>query len=225
MRAQEFIIGEMAGMVHQDIRKYLMDRGYEYIGSGIDKHVFREPGTGEIYLVFGSRRGYRDQFTPDQIMFRDWIDYCNQNKNNPHLPRFSGLESFNFRAKRYLQARMEPLEEIPEKIKHLLGYLEDVANPIQNSAPNMTQAILRLTQKGFYDEEQNEILMYRIKQIINYLGGPQAAINLMKTVRDVMRFGYQHGFQMDLHSGNYMKRADGTIVVNDPYVLWMNSRR
>lgn len=224
MRAYEFTIAEMAGMVHQDIRKYLMDRGYEYIRSGIDKHVFREPGTGQIYLVFGSRRGYRNQFTPDQLMFRDWINYCNQNKNNPHLPRFSGLESFNFKNLNYLQARMEPLQEIPEKVKHLLGYLEDVVNPGQNSPANMTQAIQRLTQKGYYDEEENEIIMYKIRQIIDYLGGPRAALSLMRTVQDVMRFGQQHGFTIDLHSGNYMKRPDGTIVVNDPYVLWMNSR-
>ena len=223
MRALEFT-AEMAGMVHQDIRKYLVDQGYEYIRSGIDKHVFREPGTGQIYLVFGTRRGYRDQFTPDQLMFRDWIQYCNQHRSNPHLPKFSGLESFDFRGQRYLQARMEPLHEIPEQVKHLLGYLEDVANPARNTAPNMLQAIQRLTQKAYYDEEQNEIIMYQIRQIIEYLGGPAQALGLMKTVRDVMHFGHQHGFAVDLHSGNYMKRQDGTIVVNDPYVLWMNSR-
>jgi hypothetical protein len=223
VRAEEFAT-EMAGSVHQDIRKYLKDRGYEYIKSGIDKHVFREPSTGSIYLVFGTRPYYRDKFTPDQLMFRDWIDYCNKNKSNPHLPKFSGLESFNFHKQRYLQARMEPLEEIPDQIRHLLAYLEDVVNPARNSAPNMLQALKRLTQKGFYDEEQNEIIMYQIRQIIDYLGGPRAALSLMKTVQDVMRFGQQHGFAVDLHSGNYMQRADGTIVVNDPYVIWMNSR-
>ncbi len=39
MRAEEFTT-EMAGNVHADLRKELMSRGYEYLGGGIDKHVF-----------------------------------------------------------------------------------------------------------------------------------------------------------------------------------------
>jgi hypothetical protein len=221
MRAYELSVTEMAGKVHQDIRKYLISRGYQYVGSGIDKHVFREPSTGSIYIVFGSRSGYGKKFTPDQLMFRDWIQYCRSNQSNPHLPKFSGLESFEFRGKRYLQARMEPLKEINTKERHLLGYLEDVVRPDVNPPANMLQAIKRLTTRGFYDEDEDEIIMYQIRQIIQYLGGPKNALNLMKTVQDVMKFGNQHGFRIDLHQGNYMQRPDGTIVVNDPYVIYL----
>lgn len=207
------------GSIHNNMRRDLERKGYEYISSGIDKNVFREPGTGEIYIVFGYRPGVKG-FSPDQLMFRDWINYCNQHRGNPHLPRFSGLESFKYRGETYLQARMEPLQEIPEKVRHLLGYLEDVAF----SGPNMMQAIRNLTKKGYYDEEENEIIMYQVRQIVEYLGGPQAAYSLMRTVQAVMQFGKQHGFPTDLHSGNYMQRPDGTIVVNDPYVLWIKDK-
>lgn len=215
-------IKEMAGSVHQGIRNYLISRGYQYIKSGIDKHVFREPNTGQIFLVFGTRSGYKDQFTPDQLMFRDWINYCNKNQNNPNLPKFSGLESFNFKGQRYLQAKMEPLQEVPEKIAHLLGYLEDVVG-YSEQPENMLQAIRGLAKKGYYDEEENEIIMYQIRQIIEYLGGPDAAYRLLKTVQDVIKFGVNHGYSIDLHRGNYMQRANGTIVVNDPFVVWLKN--
>ena len=58
--------------------------------------------------------------------------------------------------------------------------------------------------------------------IVRYLGGRQSAERLLKTVHTVDKFGRKHGYSLDLHSGNYMQRADGTIVVNDPFVHWMD---
>jgi len=48
-------------------------------------------------------------------------------------------------------------------------------------------------------------------------------MNLLKTVRQVQQFARKHQFTVDLHRGNYMARSDGTIVVNDPFVLWLTS--
>jgi hypothetical protein len=117
---------------------------------------------------------------------------------------------------------MEPLQEVPEKIAHLLGYLEDVVG-YSEQPENMLQAIRGLAKKGYYDEEENEIIMYQIRQIIEYLGGPDAAYRLLKTVQDVIKFGVNHGYSIDLHRGNYMQRANGTIVVNDPFVVWLKN--
>jgi hypothetical protein len=55
------------------------------------------------------------------------------------------------------------------------------------------------------------------------LGGEQAAENLLQTLYQVQKFAKQHKFTIDLHRGNYMARSDGTIVVNDPFVLWLTS--
>jgi hypothetical protein len=216
-------IDEMAGEIHGGVRKALMDKGYQYLGSGIDKQAYLEPGTGQVLIVFGYRKGVQG-FSPDQRMFINWINYCNKNKSNPHLPRFSGFDTFKFQGKNYIQARMEPLTQVKEPAKYLINYLEDVVRPDKNPPENMMQAIKRLKQKGYYDEEENEIIMFQIPKIIEYLGGPRAAFDLMKTVQDVMRFGNTHGYAIDLHSGNYMQRPDGTVVVNDPYVLWLKSK-
>ena len=44
--------------------------------------------------------------------------------------------------------------------------------------------------------------------------------NLLKTVKTVQQFARKHNYSIDLHRGNYMQRPDGTIVVNDPFVIW-----
>ena len=211
---------EMAGEIHGGGRKALMDKGYEYLGSGIDKQAYLEPGTGQVLIVFGYRKGMKD-FSPDQRMFIDWINYCNKNANNPHLPKFSGFESFQFGGQNYIQARMEPLRELPDEVGDLVGQLDQVTKkkyrdyrkPLQTAAQSAT----------FQSAEMGNNTWYELEDVIEYLGGEQAAEALLQTVYQVQKFARQHRFSIDLHRGNYMQRPDGTIVVNDPFVLWLSS--
>jgi hypothetical protein len=211
---------EMAGEIHGGVRKALMAKGYEYLGSGIDKQAYLEPGTGQVLIVFGYRKNFSD-FSPDQRMFIDWINYCNKNANNPHLPKFSGFESFQFSGKNYIQARMEPLRELPDEVGDLVGQLDQVTKkkfrdyrkPLRTAAQYAT----------FQSAEEGNNTWYELEDVIEYLGGEQAAENLLQTLYQVQKFAKQHKFTIDLHRGNYMARSDGTIVVNDPFVLWLTS--
>ena len=213
----ESMVNEMAGEIHGGIRKALADKGYQYLGGGIDKQAYLEPN-GQVYIVFGYRKGV-DDFSPDQRMFINWINYCNKNKNNPHLPRFSGFESFQYQGKNYIQARMEALQELPDEVGHLVGNIEEVT--MQMGRGNFDRAMKILTgyaQDSSYEGDQP--LWYEVKDSINFLGGPERAKNLLKTVKTVQQFARKHNYTIDLHRGNYMQRPDGTIVVNDPFVLW-----
>jgi len=222
IRADEAIayLEEMAGEIHGGVRKALMAKGYEYLGSGIDKQAYLEPGTGQVLIVFGYRKNFSD-FSPDQRMFIDWINYCNKNANNPHLPKFSGFESFQFGGQNYIQARMEPLRELPDEVGDLVGQLDQVTKkkyrdyrkPLQTAAQYAT----------FQSAEMGNNTWYELEDVIEYLGGEQAAEALLQTVYQVQKFARQHRFSIDLHRGNYMQRPDGTIVVNDPFVLWLSS--
>jgi len=212
-------LDEMAGEIHGGIRKALMDKSYKYLGGGIDKQAYLEPGTGQVLIVFGYRKGV-DDFSPDQRMFINWIKYCNQHQDNPHLPKFSGFESFVFQGKNYIQARMERLNEVPARIKELVSYLEDAADYMGEK--NFDAALKRLTFAGNWDDEADEFKYDTVEQIVDFLGGPDRAADLLNTVHQVKQFSQQHGYSLDLHSGNYMQRANGTIVVNDPFVLWIN---
>ena len=217
---------EMAGEIHGGIRKVLQDKGYEYLGSGIDKQAWREPSTGQVLIIFGYRKGY-DEFSPDQRMFIDWINYCNKHKDNPHLPRFSGFESFEFQGKKYIQARMEPLQEVSNEIFYLVGSIETAVKRFSRSIGrgNYDKALDQLVQYATFDSnDAGESGWSSVDEAIDLLGGPEKAKNLLKTVHRVQEFGKKHGFSIDLHRGNYMQRADGTIVVNDPFVLWIKGQ-
>ena len=221
----EEVVDEMAGSIHGGVRKVLKDKGYKYIGSGIDKQAWLEPGTGQVLIIFGYRKGFKD-FSPDQRMFIDWITYCNKNANNPHLPKFSGFESFEFQGNNYIQARMEPLKDIPvdTTLKSKLPWLDEYIRAKKEI--NVSKVATELGQywQRMKDPATGKIVSREqtAEEVIDAFGGAAAAEQLMRTVQQVKQFGKQHGFSLDLHGGNYMLRADGTIVVNDPFVVWLH---
>ena len=220
IRAEDAIphLEEMAGSINVGISQYLAKRGYQYLGGGIDKQAYLESSTGQVLIVFGYRKEY-SEFSPDQRMFINWINYCNKNKDNPHLPRFSGFETFQFQGKNYIQARMEALRELPDEVGYLVGNIEEVT--MQMGRGNFDRAMKILTgyaQDSSYEGDQP--LWYEVKDSINFLGGPESAKNLLTTVKTVQQFAKKHNYSIDLHRGNYMARPDGTIVVNDPFVIW-----
>jgi len=218
IRADEAIahLEEMAGEIHGGIRKALMDKGYKYLGGGIDKQAYLEPG-GQVLIVFGYRKGVED-FSPDQRMFINWINYCNKNKDNPHLPRFSGFESFKFQGKNYIQARMEVLRELPDEVGYLVGNIDEAVQKLRkNNYDTAFDTLINYAQHSSYEDEKP--YYYEIENSIELLGGPEAAKNLLKTVKTVQQFTRRHNYIIDLHRGNYLQRPDGTIVVNDPLRL------
>jgi len=217
-RLSEQDVDEMAGEIHGGVRKALMDKGYKYLGSGIDKQAYLEPGTGQVLIIFGYRKGQKD-FSPDQRMFINWINYCNKNQSNPHLPKFSGFESFKFQGKNYIQARMEPLQELPDEIGYLVGHADEVIKKRKTDYKKELKTMSQYAMHTFNDEGGGT--WYELKDVVKHLGGKKAAANLLNTVYDVKRFGRKQGYSIDLHKGNYMQRANGTIVVNDPFVLWL----
>jgi predicted RNA binding protein YcfA (HicA-like mRNA interferase family) len=223
IRSRQTELDEMAGSIHVGISQALAKKGYQYLGGGIDKQAYLEPN-GQVYIVFGYRKGV-DDFSPDQRMFINWIDYCNRHQDNPHLPRFSAFETFKFQGKNYIQARMETLQELPKTVGTLVGQIDQVTKQIGQG--NFKSAYKKIksyaefaSAEDYYAPEYNPQYFEDIKEVVDLLGGPERADGLLKTVYEVSRFARKHNFTVDLHSGNYMQRPDGTIVVNDPFVIW-----
>ena len=211
-------IDEMAGEIHGGVRKALMDKGYKYLGSGIDKQAWLEPGSGKVLIVFGYRKGVED-FSPDQRMFINWITYCNKNKNNLHLPRFSGFESFVFQGKNYIQARMEALQKLPQNRRNIVHSIDILSDKIAAGVNAPPKFAVNPFDEVF--DELSKIHHKSAETIIKNLGGRRSAEELLRTVHMVNEFAINHGYHMDLHAGNYMQRSNGTIVVNDPFVIWL----
>jgi hypothetical protein len=222
IRADEAIayLEEMAGVVNVGISQALAKKGYKYLGGGIDKQAYLEPDTGQVLIVFGYRKGMKD-FSPDQRMFIEWMNYCNKNANNPHLPKFSGFESFQFGGQNYIQARMEPLQELSDEVGYLVA---NIAEAVMKLGKNFDRAFKKISDFAIQSSSEDEnAYWYEIADTVRLLGGSEQAKNLLQTVYQVKQFARKHKFTVDLHRGNYMARADGTIVVNDPFVLWLTN--
>ena len=193
---------EMAGSIHGGVRQVLDKKGYRYLGGGIDKQAFLEPGTGQVLVIFGYNKAAQRGFSGDQMMFVDWAKYCKKNKANPHLPRFSDWASFDFQGRRYLQIRMEPLQELSDELKMIVVNLEEVAKYSRSNPKTAYKKIAKFANFDLLDAGEPDDLDHQ--SVVKNLGGEQAAYNLLKTVYEVKQFGKQHGFRIDLHGGNYM---------------------
>jgi hypothetical protein len=116
---------------------------------------------------------------------------------------------------------MEALQELPDDVGMLVAYIDDV---VHNPKQNFQKQIKNISgYAAFSSSEEGNSTSYELEDTVEYLGGERAAMNLLKTVYQVKKFARQHKFTIDLHRGNYMARSDGTIVVNDPFVLWLTS--
>jgi hypothetical protein len=185
----------------------LRKKGYKYLGSGVDQTAFKEPSTGLVLKIFGTDE--TDQFSDDHKMFFKWYKFCTKNQANPFLPRFYGHESFFWEIPsaskekhRYLMIRTEPL--------HDAGLLGDV---LSNAARNVVdgdsvKTVLR------YLEETNPLSYSNLVSKISKAG----LIQFLNTCKKLEQMGDRSGFSWDLHGGNIMMRADGTPIINDPWV-------
>lgn len=210
MRAQEFIdeqiVDEYAETDYGVVRA-LTRKGYKYLGSGVDQTAFKEPGTGLVLKIFGTNE--TNQFSADHQMFFKWAKFCEKNSSNPFLPRFFGHESFMWapwdddEQHRYLMIRTEPLKSSGQ----LGAVLSNMAGDLEMG--ESVKTAMRWTR------ETNPATYEKLVRNIGEAGIEQ----FLQTAKKLYQIGERAGYAWDLHSGNIMMRADGTPVINDPWVL------
>ena len=188
------------------IEKILAKKGYKKLGAGVDQTAYLEPGTGYVLKVFGTQGG--ESFSPDHRMFFAWAKYCMKNSSNPFLPRFGGYESFVLDGDRYLQIRQEPLQSAGR----MGTILEIMANGVED------EQIEDLDELTDYVEDYFEEYAAGYQKLLKQLGPRQMQL-MLDTIHRLYVIGNRSGYGFDLHAGNFMKRADGTPVIVDPWVI------
>lgn len=202
----------------EGIRKELRRKGYKFLGAGVDQSAYLEPGTGYVLKVFGtqcSKKGQVPVLSPDQKMFKLWANFCAKNQQNPFLPRIYGYDTFVWDTKQssfhdstpclYLQIRTEPLKPIPANYHRWFYILSEAIEDGQS-------------WKEIY-EELNEENIPSFNKLTADPEGVARMAHLYKTMQTLYKMGNSKGFSWDLHTGNVMMRNDGTLVINDPWVL------
>lgn len=220
MRAKEITESNVAS----GVVKILQRKGYKLLGKGADQVAFLEPKTGLILKIFGTSHSGEDttELTPAQKTFKAFSDYCIAHPNNPFLPQFSGWEKFVFDDFVYLQIRMERLFEFKEN-GDWAELLESIAGSAEYGKDDRRKkdfidgAIG--ADNGYDDEDDDEDDMERAaKELFSHIG-MDGFNTLWDTIYDLHKIADSQGFNVDLHSGNFMLGSDGHIVISDPFFI------
>ena len=196
------------------IRNILKQKGYKFLGSGVDQTAFLAPD-GMILKIFGTSRSSKNgslELTRHQKTFKAYADYCKANSNNPFLPQFSDWNLFHYKGKPYLQIKMErlfPFRGGAEGINDILERLADNAE-ISNSPKAKERFINKYSDgAGYYIDAFNKLIG---------LVGKDGFNQLWDTIYDLKKVARKIGLgNLDLHSGNFMLGSDGEIVISDPF--------
>jgi hypothetical protein len=197
--------------VEPGVVKLLKEKGYKFLGGGVDQSVWLEPGTGLVLKIFGTDSWIDNAYkmSKEQKSFIKFADYCMANPNNEFLPQFLGWEKFKFNEHVYLQIRCERLFEIDKgKTRIWANELNTMARYIR--LRHSMNAYLRDSNKN---EKQGHY------ELMSYLGEGGLA-KLWKTIEGLYSIAMRSGYDLDLHPGNFMLGSDGHIVISDPFYAW-----
>lgn len=204
MLAKEFIVEYTD--IADGITDHLKSLGYKLLGQGVDQQAWEEPSTGHVLKIFGT--GSND----DHKMFYKWAKFCQKNSNNPYLPKFYGIEKFEFEGKPYIQFRQERLYKNNKFnryfLEEILSYLEECF--IDDISARFDNFVKLLKSDDLYSH------------YYKYLNDPrqvQQITEIFNTVVKLEKIAEKNNWQFDLHDGNIMMRSDTTPVITDPWVI------
>ena len=199
------VLDEFSTMA-RGIRKALEKKGYEALGAGVDQEAYLEPDGKTVLKIFGTQ-GNTKKLSADQKMFAKWADFCQQNSDNPFLPKFSGWETFNYKGELYLQIRTEflkPSGELGRAIAQLGSALDN------DVADYYTLKTYRGTDREYK----------RVAKAVGEQNIPLLLNTLLELIHTTQK---KKSYNWDLHAGNIMMRPNGQPVLNDPSVLGTDS--
>lgn len=198
---------------HPDIRTIMSNKGYKFLGKGVDQQAYLAPD-GSVMKIFGTKesqysRGSK-QLTLQQQSFIVFADYCQKHPNNTFLPKIYGWETFEFEGSLYLQINVERLFPLPDGEDGEWGMaLEWVAERVHSKS-----------SRGIRDPQ--EVLDSLVddsgstgSEVLSHFG--EGILDFIQALIDLSKLSHKYGFGLDLHGGNYMVTSDGDIVISDPF--------
>lgn len=204
------------------VDKHMEKLGYEKLGKGVDQTAWMKPGEETIIKIFGTNEDPRlsSEHTEGHLMFKWWANYCKKNSANPFLPKIEGWEAFEYNDEKYLQIRMERLGKIPNDVgialEDGLAYWGVQKHTVFRK-PGF-QKVKKFNDVAKGGEGEQKEYDDGIAQLMMLLGEEHFNL-LFKTIEKLAKVGRDKGWGIDLHSGNFMYRNDGTPVIVDPFVI------
>jgi predicted RNA binding protein YcfA (HicA-like mRNA interferase family) len=201
-----------SNFVSAEFEQWLKTKGYQVIGRGA-KIFYKSPKSGKVLVVIqpGSSKHVLD-----------WINFCNQNANDPHLPKYTKVKTLSFQnpktgqVEQYATAFTEELYEnrrglVIEVVETWGFYVLDYPNIVFSKA---FEAFIRMKTEDGGDREEVG------NAVLTQLGGYHEAANLFNSIKKTVLAGKKLGYGNDLLDDNIMFNRRGQLVLNDPWAPW-----
>lgn len=214
MKYAEVIEAERNTHRSAEIRRQLRSAGYRLLGSGADATVWAKKGSADVVKIIMPDHGYGSSQTK---YFKQFYDFCQAHSDLANLPKFKELNEFVIDGMDYTMVAMERLKPIPVGSfqEAMVWILSDLAvKPIK--WPKAASVIKDPKTWEYFDDGMPPD---QIIQTFNSLDkNALASYGLLFTLMALL---YQTGrinkLGWDLHTENVMQRADGTLVIVDPW--------
>jgi hypothetical protein len=204
---------------HRNLVDHLMaSNGYKRLGQGGEAVVY-EKDAGNVIKIIIPETGEQG---PSNIGFESFLEYCRTHKGNPHLPRFvEGKETITVEGEEFHQVVMEKLQEVKDPFDiEILDILQgdDTESSLYNRFNTWDQALADIHE--FIEAGGMSDATERLTQTRPWPSDAELTKRFgtfFATAKDLFKYNQ---FGWDLHAGNAMQRANGTLVITDPWVSY-----
>jgi len=198
--------------VNLNVHKKLLNKGYQYISSGVDQYAYYEPSTGMVLKIFGAGPNVKssdeaEKYSVSQRMFFAWERMSKRHENNIFFPKIHDYKPFQYGNQVYLQIRQERLNNVDADLCFLMPMFRKSA-ALGETYEEAKQAIIA---KG-------PTAVNVLKDVIDYLSEKKLKLFYL-TLTFLHKSAIEKGYKPDFHCGNIMQRKDKTPVFLDPWTI------
>jgi hypothetical protein len=229
IRLKDFIAEAERGTKNaKEIANTLKTAGYKKLGEGVDATVWTKDDGSVLKIIMPQPyntkhapvRKDRPELAADTFM--KFYDFVQKHKELRCLPRFKQIQGesiakFSLRGRDYLQISMEKLNSLKKGSAEelLVWHLSDYA--AQNTDWNTVVQELQQPEASMHykpkEQERFKFFMSDKDKLLEHK-------MLYTTMKLLHVTGSLNNMNWDLHTENAMQRADGTIVIVDPWLTF-----
>lgn len=190
------------------VRAALTGSGFKFCGSGDDSLVFTKDSNTIIKVIVPNDIRSNTQQNSEQS-YRKFLDFCakvQRSKKNPHLPEVRELPKVNVGGLEFAQYEMPKYLPLTSDEYDVI---DDMGYAISHSKESFKQFL--------YDAEKTP--NYKLSQL-KFISKQES---LYRVLTALTRMAGAIDFTPEITGHNVMKKADGTLVVIDPWQDWRNS--
>ena len=200
------------------IKQFFLDKGYKYLGKGVDQMAFLEPDGNTVLKIYGTtpKGGYQEKLTAKHKSFKTFYDAIKRDPTNEFLPEIYDYKLFEFGELKnpYLEIRMERLSKFNKGAEGWNFLLANMTSNVKNYVP------VNRYIKSLEDEiEKGQRVRYGLEKLIIHLGR-EGLTKMYKTIFNLYQLAKYNGYKLDLHDGNFMIDSDGNPVITDPFWVY-----